>query len=71
MFGLNESKLTPSEERIVISYRSLPKWKREKLEEFVEMIIQYKRNEWILVSSRRTDNIVGKVAWTNGINMLQ
>lgn len=41
MFDVGTDKLATDEEKLLFSYRHLPKWKREKLNEYIEMLIQY------------------------------
>lgn len=41
MFNIETSKLATDEEKILLSYRYLPDWKRKKLNEYIEMLIQY------------------------------
>lgn len=41
MFDVKEGKLETDEEKLLLSYRYLPNWKREKLNEYIEMLIQY------------------------------
>lgn len=41
MFDLGESNLATDEEKLLFSYRYLPNWKRKKLNEYIEMLIQY------------------------------
>lgn len=41
MFDVETGELATDEEKLLFSYRHLPKWKREKLNEYIEMLIQY------------------------------
>lgn len=41
MFDVETGRLTADEEKLLFSYRYLPNWKREKLNEYIEMLIQY------------------------------
>lgn len=41
MFDVETGKLATDEEKLLLSYRYLPNWKREKLNEYIEMLIQY------------------------------
>lgn len=41
IFGVETGELETDEEKLLLSYRYLPSWKREKLNEYIEMLIQY------------------------------
>lgn len=41
MFDVETGELATDEEKLLFSYRHLPKWKLEKLNEYIEMLIQY------------------------------
>lgn len=41
MFDVETGELATDEEKLLFNYRHLPKWKREKLNEYIEMLIQY------------------------------
>lgn len=45
IFGFNKIKLTIEEENLLLSYRYLPSWKQERLDEYIKMLIQYELKE--------------------------